>query len=67
MVKIYHGCLTKNASGTNRLIGPGEKCLVLTDKCFWKDSEHVKSYGVKTRSHTKKQRSASNRDYDHYF
>ena len=25
MDRIYHGCMTKNADGTNRLIGPDEK------------------------------------------
>ena len=25
MAKICHGCITKNADGSNRLIGPGKK------------------------------------------
>ena len=52
MAKIYHGCITKNADGTNKLIGPGEKSLISTDKCFWKEPEDIKSSGVKTRSQT---------------
>ena len=49
MVLIYHGCFTKNADSTNKLIGPGEKCLTLTAQCFWKDPKDVHS-GVKTCS-----------------
>ena len=32
MAQIYHGCMTKNADGTNGIIGPGEKFLVPTDE-----------------------------------
>ena len=37
MEQIYHGCMTKNADGTNKLIGPGEKmphsnCRVLLER-----------------------------------
>ena len=42
--------MTKNADGTNKLIGPGEKSLIPTNKCFWIDPEDIKSSGVKTRS-----------------
>ena len=31
---IYHGCMTKNADGTNKLIGPGEKRLIATYECI---------------------------------
>ena len=34
MDRIYHGCMTKNAGGTNRVIGPGEKCFVPTAQAF---------------------------------
>ena len=54
MEKIYHGCMAKNADGTNKIIGPGEKCLIPTDKCFWKDPRGIKKGKVKTRSCTKK-------------
>ena len=67
MAKIYHGCMTKNADGTNRIIGPGEKCLAPTDKCFWKDPEDIKSSGIKTQSRAKKEHAVSNREYDHYL
>ena len=46
---IYYGCMTKNADGTNKLIGPGEKYVTPTAQCFWKDPQDVRS-GVKTRS-----------------
>ena len=35
--------MTKNTNGTNKIIGPGEKFLVPTGKCFWKDPEDIKS------------------------
>ena len=33
MDQIYHGCMTKNVDGMNKLIGPGKKCLRLTKIC----------------------------------
>ena len=65
---IYHGCMKKkNADGTNNFIVPGEKCLVPTEKCFWKDSQDVRNYRVKTRSCTKKDSTVNIRDYDNYM
>ena len=66
MVLIYHGCFTKNADGTNKLIGPGEKCLTPTAQCFWKDPKDVRS-GVKTRSQSANQLTVSSEDYEYYF
>ena len=66
MVLIYHGCFTKNADGTNKLIGPGEKCLTPTAQCFWKDPKDVRS-GVKTRSQLANQLTVSTEDYEYYF
>ena len=63
---IYHGCMTKNADSTNKLIGPGEKCVTPTAQCFWKDPQDVRS-GVKTRSQSVKQPTVSTEDYDYYF
>ena len=34
MSLIYHGCMTKNANGMNKLIGPGGKCIVQTGEYF---------------------------------
>ena len=34
MDKIYYGCFTKNADETNKLIDPGEQCLIPTSKLF---------------------------------
>ena len=59
--------MTKYADGTNKLIGPGEKSLIPTDKCCWKDPEDIKSSGVKTCSQTINQLAVSNRDYNHYI
>ena len=67
MGQIYHGCMTKNVDGTNKLIGPGEKCLVPTGKCFWKDPRDIKKCKVKTRSCTRKESTVSIKDYDNYM
>ena len=66
MELIYHGCFTKNADGTNKLIGPGEKCLTPTAQCFWKDPKDVRS-GVKTRSQSANQAIVSTENYKYYF
>ena len=66
MVLIYHGCFMKNAGGTNKLIGPGEKCLTPIAQCFWRDSKDVCS-GVKTRSQLTNQPTVSTEDYEYYF
>ena len=34
MDQIYYGCMSKNVDGMNKLIGPGEKCLISTEECF---------------------------------
>ena len=52
MAKNLPWLYEKNADGTNKLIGPGEKCVIPTDKCSWKNRESMKSSGVKTRSQT---------------
>ena len=66
MELIYHGCFTKNADGTNKLIGPGEKCLTPTTQCFWKDPKDFRS-GVTTRSQSANQAIVSIEDYEYYF
>ena len=59
--------LLKNADGTNKIIAAGDKCLVATGKCFWKDPSDVK-HGVKTRSREEDyDRYASYEDYDRYI
>ena len=67
MDRIYHGCMTKNADGTNRLIGPDEKCLVPTSQPFWKYVEDIPVTGVKTRRQSKNLSTVSNRTFDTYF
>ena len=59
---VYHGCFTKNADGTNKLIGPEEKSLIPAAQCFCEDPEDVRS-GVKTCS----QPAVSTEDYQYYF
>ena len=67
MELIYHGCMTKNADGTNKIIGPGEKCLTPTAQCFWKDHQDIKSSGVKTHNQAARQPTVSTQDYNYYF
>ena len=45
--------MTKNVDGKNKLISPGEKCLVPTKNVFWKDPRDIKNHKFKTRSRTK--------------
>ena len=67
MDRIYHGCMTQNADRTNRLIGPGETCLVPTARPFWKYVEDIETSGVKTRTQYKRQPTVSNKAFDTYF
>ena len=67
MKKIYHGCMTKNTDGTNKIIDLCKKCLVPTDECFWKNPRDIKKYKVKTRSCTKKEPTVSIKDYNNYM
>ena len=30
MAKIDHGCMAKNADGSNKLIGTGKQCIIST-------------------------------------
>ena len=66
MELIYHSCFRKNADGTNKLIGPGEKYLTPTTQCFCKDPKDVRS-GVKTHSQSANQAIVSTEDYEYYF
>ena len=59
--------MTKKVDGTKKLIGPGEKCLVLTEKCFWEDPRDMKNLKVKIRSRTKTEPTMSINDYDKYM
>ena len=52
---IYHGCFTKNADGTNKIILAGERCLYSTAKTFWKFLEDIEIVVVKVRSQTKRE------------
>ena len=67
MDRIYHGCMTKNAGGTNRVIGPGEKCFVPTAQAFWKYIEDIPHTGIKTRRQSKNLPTVSKKQFDAYF
>ena len=65
--KIYHRCFNKNRDGTNKLIRKGEKCLIPTNKPFWRYSEDVPD-GIKTRAQEKKkQKNITSKFYFDYF
>ena len=36
MAMSYHGCMLKNADGTNKIISGTEKYIMPPDKCMWK-------------------------------
>ena len=66
MDQIFHGCVYANADGTHKLIAEGDRCLVPTNRCFWKDPSDVAAR-VKTRSMTKKERAVSLKTFNNYF
>ena len=65
--QIYHGCMTKNADGRNRLIGVDKKSLVPTAKPFWKYIEDIETSVVKTCIQCKKQPTVSHKAFSTYF
>ena len=64
--RIYHGCFYKNASGTNNIFKTGDKCLVPTGECFWRDPCDVK-HGVKTSSRAKIEPMVTLKDFNRYY
>ena len=64
---IFHGCMTKNADGTNRIIGPGEQYFVPTVNCFRKYPDYVVKHEVQTRFQAKKLHTVSLTAFDRYF
>ena len=67
MEKMYHGFMTKNADGTNKIIGLGEQCQIPTKNPFWKRPHDIKTCRVKTRSCTRKDPIISLKEYNNYF
>ena len=63
---IYHGCFYKNADGKNKIIKTGDKCLVPTDECFWKDPCEVK-HGVKIKSRAKNESRVTLKSFNRYY
>ena len=62
----YHGCMLKNADGTNKIIIGTEQCITPTDKCMWKNRNGVPNR-VKTRSKTKNEPTIDYEEVDRYF
>ena len=52
-VKRFITDVSIKIDGTNKLIRKGQKCLIATNKPFWKYSEDVPD-GIKTRAQEKK-------------
>ena len=38
MDRVCYGCAYANLDGTRKLMAKNEKCLIPTNKCFWKDT-----------------------------
>ena len=47
--KVFHGCMSKNSDGTNRIIEKNFTCLYHTNVPFWKRVRDV-DFRVRTRS-----------------
>ena len=62
----YHGCILKNADGSNKIIFRTDKCVTPTDKCMWKYPWNVPN-GVKTRSKTKNGPTVGYKEVNNYF
>ena len=62
----YHGCVLKNADGTNNIITGTEQCITPTDKCMWKHPNNVPN-GVNTRPKTKNELTVGYEKVDRYF
>ena len=58
MDRLLHGCAYFNSDETRKLIAKGHDCIVLTDKCFWKNASDVAT-SIKTRSMTKNEGASS--------
>ena len=63
---VYHGFALNHTNSTNVIIGSNEKCLIPTNKCFWKDPNDVIN-AVRTRSQLKNLPIAHWKTIDHYF
>ena len=66
MACLFHGCTYANFDGTRKLINASHKCLVPTNKCFWKDPCDITTQ-IKTRSMTKEERVVPLKLFNKYF
>ena len=62
----YHGCMLKNADGTNNIITGTEQCITPTDKCMWKHPNNVPN-GVNNIPKTKNELTVGYEKVDRYF
>ena len=66
MIRLFHGCTYANFDGTGKLIHESHKCLVPTDKCFWKDACDVTTQ-TKVQSMTKNEGAVVLKIFKKYF
>ena len=66
MDRVYHSCAYVNLDGTPKLIAKTEKCLIPTNKCFWKDTCDTRAK-IKTRTMTSSEKAASLKTINNYF
>ena len=65
MFRVFHGCMSKNSDGTNRVIEKNFICLCPTSQPFWKRARDV-DFGVRTRSQELGQGKVKLQDFNRY-
>ena len=66
MDRIYHGWVYINLDGALKLIAKKEKCLIPTNKCFWKDTCDTRTK-INTRAMNSSEKAASLKSINNYF
>ena len=63
--KVFHGCMSKNSDGTNRIIEKNFTCLYHTNVPFWKRVRDV-DFRVRTRSQEARQNAVKLQVFNRY-
>ena len=64
-MSTFHGSMTKNKDGTNRIIEKNHICFCPTSAPFWKKTADV-DFKVRTRSQEQKQDLVKRQDFNRY-
>ena len=64
-MSTFHGCMTKNKDGANRIIENNHICFCPTSAPFWKKIADV-NFKVRTRSQEQKQDLVKRQDFNRY-